>query len=212
MKLILIRHGQSQWNLENRFTGWQDVDITELGKREAHMAGMLLKGEKIDVSFSSTLIRANHTLSIIQEVCGLKEIPVYRHQAFNERCYGDLEGLNKDETAQQYGKEQVHIWRRSFETAPPNGESLKDTCDRVIPYFESHVRPVLRERKNVLIVAHGNSLRALIMYLKKLSAQEILQWEIATGKPLIYIFDDECKNDGKFETVTSNWISSLDGQ
>lgn len=210
MKLILIRHGESQWNLENRFTGWQDVDITEVGKREAHMAGMLMKTEKIDVSFTSTLIRANHTLSIIQEVCGLKTIPVHRHKALNERCYGDLEGLNKDETAQQYGKEQVHIWRRSFDTAPPNGESLKDTFDRVIPYFESHIRPVLREQKNVLIVAHGNSLRALIMYLKKLSPEEILQWEIATGKPLIYIFDDQCQNDGKFETVTSNWISPLE--
>lgn len=188
--LILVRHGQSQWNLENRFTGWKDVDITDLGKQEAERAGEELKSEKIDEAFTSELKRAQHTLEIILDTCGLQDIPVTKDKALNERCYGDLEGLNKAETAKKFGDEQVHIWRRSYDVAPPAGESLKDTYDRVIPYYEKNILPKLKEGKNILIAAHGNSLRALIMYLEKLSPEEILKKEIATGTPIIYKLDD----------------------
>ncbi|MFY0254189.1 2,3-bisphosphoglycerate-dependent phosphoglycerate mutase [Chitinophaga sp. 30R24] len=141
MKLFLVRHGQSQWNLENRFTGWKDIDITEKGRAEARQAGIQLRGEEIDVAFTSTLLRAQHTLYIILEECGLTKIPVIRDKALNERSYGDLEGLNKADTAVKYGEEQVHIWRRSFDVAPPGGESLKDTYNRVIPYFKHTILP-----------------------------------------------------------------------
>ncbi|CAI9686891.1 2,3-bisphosphoglycerate-dependent phosphoglycerate mutase [Elizabethkingia anophelis] len=191
IKLFLVRHGQSQWNLENRFTGWQDVDITELGKQEAQRAGQLLKIEQINLAFTSKLVRAQHTLKIILEECEKTDMPVIMNEALNERSYGDLEGLNKTETAQKFGAEQVHIWRRSFDIAPPGGESLKDTYDRVIPYFKDFIQPQLQQHKNVLIVAHGNSLRALIMYLEHLSPEEILKREIATGEPLTYVFDDQ---------------------
>lgn len=190
-KLFLVRHGQSQWNLENRFTGWQDIDITELGQQEARQAGLALMDEQIDVAFTSKLIRAQHTLKIILEETGKTDVPVIINGALNERAYGMLEGLNKTETAEKYGAEQVHIWRRSFDTAPPGGESLKDTYNRVIPYFESYIKPQLQQQKNVLIVAHGNSLRALIMFLEHLSSEEILQREIATGEPLTYAFDEQ---------------------
>ncbi|MET3036663.1 2,3-bisphosphoglycerate-dependent phosphoglycerate mutase [Chryseobacterium sp. NRRL B-14859] len=189
-KLFLVRHGQSLWNLENRFTGWQDIDITETGIEEAKKAGIALKGEKIDIAFTSVLIRAQHTLSIILDEIGNPNIPVIKDKALNERSYGNLEGLNKAETAQKYGDEQVHIWRRSYDVVPPGGESLKDTYNRVIPYFEREILPLLKQGKNVLIVAHGNSLRALIMYLEHLSPEEILEREIATGVPLTYIFDE----------------------
>lgn len=188
-KLFLVRHGQSLWNLENRFTGWVDIDITEKGKEEARKAGISLKNEQIDIAFTSALIRAQHTLDIILEVTGKKNIPVVKDKALNERSYGDLAGLNKTETAKKFGEEQVHIWRRSFDVAPPGGESLKDTYDRVIPYFEDQIKPELEKNKNVLIVAHGNSLRALIMYLENLTPAEILKREIATGDPLTYSFD-----------------------
>lgn len=188
MKLFLVRHGQSQWNLENRFTGWKDVDITPLGEEEAYKAAEVLKCEKIDEAFTSKLIRARHTLDIILEEADLTSIPVIEDAALNERAYGNLEGLNKTETAEKYGVEQVHIWRRSFDVAPPGGESLKDTYDRVIPYFKTHIKPEIAKGKNILIVAHGNSLRALIMYLENLTPQDILSREIATGEPLTYVF------------------------
>ncbi|MCL1672899.1 phosphoglycerate mutase [Chryseobacterium oranimense] len=207
-KLFLVRHGQSQWNLENRFTGWKDVDITELGEEEAQRAGQSLKDEQIDRAFTSKLVRAQHTLNIILDECGNTDIPVIMNEALNERSYGDLEGLNKAETAQNFGAEQVHIWRRSFDIAPPGGESLKDTYDRVIPYFESNIKPQLEQHKNVLIVAHGNSLRALIMYLEHLSPEEILKREIATGEPLTYVFDEQMNavKLGRLTTHTSNEV------
>jgi 2,3-bisphosphoglycerate-dependent phosphoglycerate mutase len=189
VKLILIRHGQSQWNLENRFTGWKDVDITEKGKEEAKKAGEYLKDTPIDIAFTSTLRRAQHTLEIILKELGKTSVPVIKDKALNERAYGDLEGLNKAETAEKHGAEQVHIWRRSFDVAPPRGESLKDTYERVVPYYETNIKPQLEQGKNVLISAHGNSLRALIMHLETLSPEAILKREIATGQPLVYEFD-----------------------
>jgi len=193
VKLFLVRHGQSQWNLENRFTGWQNIDITALGQQEARQAGKALMKESIDIAFTSTLIRAQHTLQIILEEIGKPNIPIIVDAALNERSYGNLEGLNKDETAEKYGVEQVHIWRRSFDVAPPGGESLKDTYDRVIPYFENFIQPELDAGKNVLIVAHGNSLRALIMYLEHLTPAQILEREIATGDPITYQWDHNNK-------------------
>ncbi|MGE8527036.1 2,3-bisphosphoglycerate-dependent phosphoglycerate mutase [Chryseobacterium rhizosphaerae] len=189
-KLFLVRHGQSLWNLENRFTGWQDIDITDAGIEEAKRAAVILKKEKIDIAFTSTLIRAQHTLTIILDEIGKPNIPVIIDKALNERSYGELEGLNKAETALKYGDEQVHAWRRSYDVVPPGGESLKDTYNRVIPYFEATIAPLLKEGQNVLIVAHGNSLRSLIMYLEHLSPEEILEREIATGIPVTYIFDE----------------------
>ncbi|MDM1555038.1 2,3-bisphosphoglycerate-dependent phosphoglycerate mutase [Chryseobacterium indologenes] len=189
-KLFLVRHGQSLWNLENRFTGWQDIDITETGIEEAKNAGIALKKEKIDIAFTSVLLRANHTLSIILDVLGKPNIPIVMDKALNERSYGNLEGLNKAETALKYGDEQVHTWRRSYDVVPPGGESLKDTYNRVIPYFQKEIAPLLKKGENILVVAHGNSLRALIMYLEHLSPEEILEREIATGIPITYIFDE----------------------
>ncbi len=194
-KLFLVRHGQSQWNLENRFTGWKDVDITEKGSLEAKKAGELLKNEKIDMAFTSVLKRAQHTLDIILEEVGKTAIPVVKDKALNERSYGDLEGKNKEEMAEEVGKEQVHLWRRSYDVIPPGGESLKDTCERVIPYFEKEILPKIKEGKNILISAHGNSLRALVMHLENLSPDEILKREIATGKPFGYIFDEQMNID-----------------
>ena len=189
-KLFLVRHGQSQWNLENRFTGWQDVDITELGQEEARQAGLALANEPIDIAYTSTLIRAQHTLRIILHEMGDPHIPIVINAALNERGYGKLEGLNKAETAEKYGAEQVHIWRRSFDVPPPGGESLKDTYERVIPYYQRFIEPKLKEGKNVLVVAHGNSLRALIMFLEHLSPEQILEREIATGQPIKYQIEE----------------------
>jgi 2,3-bisphosphoglycerate-dependent phosphoglycerate mutase len=191
-KLILLRHGQSEWNKENRFTGWVDVDLAEAGKAEARQAGTKLKGIRLDLAFTSALKRAQNTLELAMESAGL-DLPVTKDKALNERMYGDLQGLNKADTAAKYGDEQVHIWRRSFDIAPPNGESLKDTADRVIPYFQTHIVPNLKAGKNIIIAAHGNSLRALIMHLEGLSPAEILKIEIPTGQPKMYELDDQLK-------------------
>ncbi|MRJ11439.1 2,3-bisphosphoglycerate-dependent phosphoglycerate mutase [Ornithobacterium rhinotracheale] len=188
-ELILVHHGQSKWNLENRFTGWKNVELTPLGIEEAQKAGESLKGVHIDEAFTSELVRAQHTLQIILETMGEPNIPITKNIALNERSYGDLEGLNKADTAKKFGEEQVHIWRRSFDVAPPHGESLKDTYDRVVPYYEKVIKPKLAT-ENILIVAHGNSLRVLIMYLENLTKEEILNREIATGHPVIYQIDE----------------------
>ncbi|MEQ1918283.1 MAG: 2,3-diphosphoglycerate-dependent phosphoglycerate mutase [Elusimicrobiota bacterium] len=187
-KLVLVRHGQSQWNLENRFTGWVDVPITPLGEQEAHRAGKELKesGIKFDLGFVSELIRANQTLDVILAELGRQDLPIKKDKALNERHYGDLQGLDKAETAKKYGDAQVHIWRRSFDVKPPNGESLKDTADRTLPYFRKFILPAVTAGQNVLVSAHGNSLRAIIMDLEKLSPEAIMKVEIATCRPIYY--------------------------
>lgn len=191
--LVIVRHGQSAWNLENRFTGWVDVDITSKGEEEAKNAGEKLKDYKFDLAYTSNLKRAQRTLEIILETTRQTNLEVIKNEALNERHYGDLQGANKAETAAKYGDEQVHIWRRSFDIAPPNGESLKDTLARVLPYFENEIIPKLKSGKNIIIAAHGNSLRALIMYLEKLKPEEILQVEIPTGQPKVYRLDENLK-------------------
>ena len=190
-QLVLIRHGQSQWNLENKFTGWVDIPLAPKGEEEARQAGEKIKGMKFDKVFTSVLERAIKTYEIAAEVAGLNHLPVEKDKALNERMYGDLQGLNKDEMRQKFGAEQVHIWRRSFDVAPPNGESLKDTAARVLPYYHSKIEPELKSGKNILIVAHGNSLRALIMHLEKLSGEEIVKVEIPTGVPILYELDND---------------------
>ena len=187
--LIIFRHGQSVWNLENKFTGWVDVDLSEKGIEEAKNAGKKLNGYKFDIGYSSALIRAQKTLTLALKECGQSDLPVVYDKALNERMYGDLQGLDKAETAKKFGDEQIKIWRRSFDIAPPNGESLKDTAARVIPYFEQEIVPKLKAGKNVVIAAHGNSLRALIMYLEKMTPAQILEFEIGTGVPRLYELD-----------------------
>lgn len=189
--LVIVRHGQSQWNLENRFTGWVDIDLSPLGEEEAHEAGKKLKGYKFDKAFTSALIRAQKTLEIILSEMKVNNLPIEKDKALNERMYGDLQGLNKDETRKEFGDEQVRLWRRSYDVAPPNGESLKDTAARVLPYYEEKIKPELKSGKNILIVAHGNSLRALVMFLEKLSKEEIVNTEIPTGIPKLYVLDNE---------------------
>ena len=189
--LVLLRHGQSQWNLENRFTGWEDVPLTELGREEARRAGKLLResGIKFSFAFTSELVRAQETLSIVLDELGAKNLPTERDQALNERHYGDLQGLNKAETAKKFGDEQVHIWRRSYDIAPPGGESLKDTAARTLPYFAASIAPQLQAGHNVLVAAHGNSLRSIVMDLEKLTRDEVLELNIATGVPIVYELD-----------------------
>lgn len=189
--LVLIRHGQSQWNLENRFTGWEDVPLTELGREEAHRAGKLLReaGITFTFAFTSELVRAQETLSIVLGELGAESLPVERDQALNERHYGDLQGLNKAETAKKFGDEQVHIWRRSYDIAPPGGESLKDTAARTLPYFAARIAPQLQAGHNILVAAHGNSLRSIVMDLEKLTREQVLELNIATGVPLVYELD-----------------------
>jgi 2,3-bisphosphoglycerate-dependent phosphoglycerate mutase len=187
-ELVLVRHGQSDWNLKNLFTGWEDPDLSEQGIAEAKAAGRKLKatGHRFDIAFTSALKRAQHTLSLMLEELGQRDLVTIKDQALNERDYGDLTGLNKDEARKRWGKEQVHLWRRSFDIPPPGGESLKDTADRVLPYFRSKVLPRVLRGERVLISAHGNSLRALIMELEKLSGDEIVARELATGIPIVY--------------------------
>ena len=186
--LVLVRHGESEWNLKNLFTGWRDVDLTEQGIAEARAAGRKLKAQGIvfDVGFTSALKRAQRTLDLALEEMGLQSIPVLKDQALNERDYGDLAGLNKDDARKKWGEERVHEWRRSYDIAPPGGESLKDTAARVLPYYIQEILPRVMRGQRVLISAHGNSLRALVMVLDRLSPQEILKRELATGVPLIY--------------------------
>jgi 2,3-bisphosphoglycerate-dependent phosphoglycerate mutase len=184
--LVLVRHGESQWNLENRFTGWEDVPLTETGKQEAARAGAQLRGTRFDVAFSSVLQRANQTLDIILDGTGQRDLPIIKDQALNERHYGDLQGLNKAETAKKYGDEQVHIWRRSYDVPPPNGESLKDTAARTLPYYDRVIAPRLAAGENVLVVAHGNSLRSIVMQLDQLTKEQVLELNIPTGVPIVY--------------------------
>ena len=188
-KLILVRHGQSHWNLENRFTGWVDVPITPLGTEEAHRAGRELKNVKFDRAFTSELKRAQQTLTIILEEIGQASLPVEKDKALNERHYGDLQGLDKAETAKKYGEAQVHIWRRSFDVKPPNGESLKDTADRTLPYFKKAILPAAAAGQNILVSAHGNSLRAIVMELETMTPEQIMKVNIDTCRPLHYDID-----------------------
>lgn len=183
--LAIVRHGQSLWNRENRFTGWVDVPLTDVGESEARSAGALLQGHAFDVAYTSALTRAQRTLALIMETAELT-VPVIRDQALNERHYGDLQGLNKAETAKRYGDEQVKIWRRSFSTPPPNGEALADTAARTLPFFERAILGDIAQGKNVLVVAHGNSNRSIVMRLDALSETEVLELEIATGVPIVY--------------------------
>lgn len=200
VNLVLVRHGQSQWNLENRFTGRKDVGLTEKGEQDARTAGELLRRDTFDVAYTSTLKRAQQTLDIILPECmrGHIHVPVVRTAALNERSYGELEGLNKAEVAQQYSEEQVRLWRRSYDTVPPGGESLRDTSERVIPFFEKEIAPKLKEGQNVLVVAHGNSLRSLVMHLEHLSPEEIMEREIPTGVPLKYMLHPDLTVDRSF--------------
>ncbi|MBS1706232.1 MAG: 2,3-bisphosphoglycerate-dependent phosphoglycerate mutase [Armatimonadetes bacterium] len=184
-KLVLVRHGQSLWNLENRFTGWVDVPLTAQGEQEARKAGELLKGYEFQVAYTSALSRAQRTLDLIMDSMGTK-LPVIRDQALNERHYGDLQGLNKDDMRQQFGEEQVKIWRRSYDVPPPNGEALKNTAERTLPFFERCILGDIRQGKNVLVVAHGNSNRSIVMMLDKLSESEVLELNLETGVPLVY--------------------------
>jgi 2,3-bisphosphoglycerate-dependent phosphoglycerate mutase len=187
-KLVLVRHGQSDWNLKNLFTGWKDPDLSEQGIAEARAAGKKLKhaGHKFDVAFTSALKRAQHTLDLMLKELGQENLETIADQALNERDYGDLTGLNKDEARKRWGKELVHKWRRSFDVPPPGGESLKDTAERVLPYFRREILPRVLKGDAVLISAHGNSLRALIMALERLSGEEIVKRELETGVPLVY--------------------------
>ena len=187
--LVLLRHGESQWNLENRFTGWVDIPLSPKGEEEARVAGEKLKGYMFVRAFTSVLKRANDTLNIVLDIIGQSSIPIEYDQALNERHYGDLQGLNKAETAKKFGDAQVKIWRRSFDVNPPNGESLKDTAARVIPYWEKNIFPSILKGENIIIVAHGNSLRSLVMHLDKLSREEVLELNIPTGVPLLYECD-----------------------
>ncbi len=193
--LVLVRHGESQWNLENRFTGWVDVPLSPKGVGEAASAGDRLKKENIhfDVAYTSLLQRAQNTLKLILEKLGQSGIPVHKDQALNERHYGDLQGLDKAETAKKFGDDQVKIWRRSYDIAPPNGESLKDTAARTLPYFEKNIISELKNGRNVIVAAHGNSLRSIVMDIEKLTKEQVLELNLATAVPLIYQMDANLK-------------------
>ncbi len=186
--LVLVRHGQSEWNLKNLFTGWHDADLSEQGVAEAKAAGRKLKaqGLSFDLCFTSALIRAQRTLDLMLDEIGQTGLSITRDQALNERDYGDLVGLNKDDARKKWGEEQVHVWRRSYAVAPPNGESLRDTGARVWPYYINRIQPHVLRGEKVLIAAHGNSLRALIMALDGLTPDEVVKLELATGVPVVY--------------------------
>ena len=191
--LILVRHGQSEWNSKNLFTGWKDPGLTELGVKEAKDAGKLIanKGILFDLMYTSMLTRAQKTGDLILQEMRHPEITIIKNEALNERNYGSLAGLNKDDARKKWGDDQVHIWRRSFDIPPPNGESLKDTAERVLPYFKSEIMPKVIEGSSILIAAHGNSLRSLIMELDSISSEEIVNLEIPTGAPIQYIFNKD---------------------
>lgn len=191
--LVLVRHGQSEWNAKNLFTGWKDVGLTRQGVAEARRAGALLKAEglKFGIAFTSNLIRAQKTLELILGELGQSGLETLQDQALNERDYGDLTGLDKDDAREKWGDEQVHIWRRSYDVAPPGGESLKDTAARTLPYFADHISPEIMAGKNVIVSAHGNSLRSIIMQLDNLSPGEVTQLELATGAPVIYRLNED---------------------
>ena len=186
--LILVRHGESEWNLQNLFTGWRNPGLTEKGINEAIATGRKLKAAGIvpDLFYTSALKRAQHTLDLMLEQMGIDNLVITRNQALNERDYGDLAGLNKDDARKKWGEEQVLIWRRSYDVAPPGGESLKDTAARALPYYEAEILPELARGKTILVAAHGNSLRALVMAIESLSPEQILKREIATGEPIVY--------------------------
>jgi 2,3-bisphosphoglycerate-dependent phosphoglycerate mutase len=197
--LILVRHGQSQWNLENRFTGWIDVPLTDRGRQEARQGAAFIRHLRIDRAFTSALSRAQETLTIILEAIGQPQVPVERDQALNERHYGALQGLNKAETAKKYGDDQVRVWRRSYDIAPPNektplnpdgmSESLKDTAARTLPYFRAKILPLVTQGQTILVSAHGNSLRSIVMELDQLTKEQVLNLELATGPPIVYELD-----------------------
>ena len=186
--LVLLRHGQSDWNLKNLFTGWKDPDLTETGIEEAKAAGRRLKarGLSFDTCFTSAMTRAQHTLDLTLAELGQTGLPITRDQALNERDYGDLSGLNKDDARKRWGEDQVHVWRRSYDIAPPGGESLKDTVARALPYYCQHILPAVLRGERVIVAAHGNSLRALVMVLDRLTPKTIPSMELATGVPLVY--------------------------
>ena len=194
--LVLIRHGQSQWNLENRFTGWVDIPLTDAGRDEARRGAALIRHLRFDHAFTSVLRRAQETLDIVLDVIGQRDIPIERDKALNERHYGALQGLNKAEMARQFGEEQVRIWRRSYDVAPPKdktqwnpdgiSESLKDTAARTLPYFNEQILPLVKAGQALLVVAHGNSLRAIVMHLDRLTKEQVLELNIATGPPIVY--------------------------
>lgn len=190
--LVLIRHGQSLWNAENKFTGWTDIGLSEKGIEEAEEAGKKLENVAFDVVHTSALIRAQKTAEIIiKKNKKSKKIPVYKDKRLNERHYGSLQGLNKKETAEKYGAEQVHIWRRSFDVPPPDGESLKMNAERTIPYFKENIIQDLKKGKNVLVSAHGNSLRSIVMYIENISKEDVVKLEIETGVPRTYVFEED---------------------
>jgi len=191
-KLVLVRHGESLWNLENRFTGWVDVPLTEKGRAEAKRAAQLLSGMSFQVAYTSVLVRAQETLDLMLASLG-RDIPVIRDAALNERHYGDLQGLNKADTARRYGDEQVKLWRRSYDVAPPNGESLEMTSQRTLPFFDRAIMGDVRLDKNVLVVAHGNSIRSIVMKLDGLTKQQVLELNLDTGIPVVY----EMASDGQ---------------
>ena len=190
--LVLVRHGQSEWNAKNLFTGWKDPDLTHKGIEEAVNAGKKINeyGLSFSCMFTSALVRAQNTAKIILKEIEQEDIPTYQDKNLNERAYGSLTGMDKDEARRKFGSEQVQIWRRSFDTCPPDGESLKDTYNRVAPYFQKNILPHLEDGKNVLVSAHGNSLRALVKLIENISENDIVKLEIATGQPIIYKYQD----------------------